>query len=182
MFLLFRNLQCIDLTKIYIFIYILTFFFSNRNNIHYICVRWTCVRFQTFGNNELMRASDDWMYSGEKKNKGKKWKVNLAILCLGTQWNPSVVVLVTEAHALLWCAFFRLAELVNGIVRADDAWCFQEDETVWRAAMARVLFSRSERALAPKAPQVRPTSHGVWLHNACKTVPLSREWQTTFKK
>lgn len=128
-----------------------------------------------------------------KKNKGKKWKVNLAILCLGTQWNPSVVVIVTEAHAPLWCAFFRLAELVNGIVRADDAWCFQEDETVWRAAMARVLFSRSERALAyraeacwdtpsSKAPQVRPTSHGVWLHNACKTVPLSREWQTTFKK
>lgn len=142
---------------------------------------------------QWVNASKWWLNVSGEKNKGKKWKVNLAILCLGTQLNPSIVVIVTEAHAPLWCAFFRLAELVNGIVRADEAWCFQEDETVWRAAMARVLFSRSERALAhraeacwdtpsSKAPQVRPTSHGVWLHNARKTVPFSREWQTTYIK
>lgn len=159
-------------------------------------MRWTCVHFQTFGNNESMRASDDWTYPGEKMKglmKGKTWKVNLAILCLEMQWNPSIVVIVTKAHVPLWWSFFRLAELVNGIVRADDAWCFQRDETVWRAAMAHVLFSLSGRALShraeacwetpsSKAPQIRPTSHGVWLHNACKTVPFSREWQTFKKK
>lgn len=182
------------LTKIYIFIYILTFFFSNRNNIHYICMRWTCVHFQTFGND----ASEWWLNVSWWKNKRayerKEVKGQLGNFVLGNAMEPKHCCHCNKSS----CSFYEAvsSDWLNLSIASWELMMRDISKEMKQSGELRMpmCFSpfleepwpteqRPARKCRPqKAPQVRPTSHGVWLHNACKTVPFSREWQTTFKK